>query len=234
MLRKLFIARFFFSNPLDNRPTGLYVAGMNEKSETGGEARQAKREALIERAAAIFARKGYRSCGVQELIGELGLSKGGFYWYFSSKEDLYREICRAQCRRHREIFLELLANEMLDTDMALAVTRRMLDWFLDRPDDMRLIMDFHHESHTPAIREELSRLDRDWTRILADVIEKLAAKGLICKVASSEDLARQCLVFFHGVLLLYGAQGDKSAVHEAWNLFLRRMFLSDQVRREGV
>ena len=207
---------------------------MNRKDLKKEADRQVKRDILIEKAAVIFARKGYSACGVQELIGHLGLSKGGFYWHFASKEDLYREICRFQCRRHREMFDALLANDRLDSETALATTRQMLDWFLDRPDELRLIMDFHHESHTAAIREELGRLDRDWIRILVNLIEALAAKGLVCQAGPSEALARQCLVFFHGLLLLYGAQGDKDAVHEAWDMFLRRLFLSDGIRREGA
>jgi AcrR family transcriptional regulator len=45
-------------------------------------------------AAARFAEHGYHPTSVAEIVKGLGVGKGVFYWYFSSKEELFLEILR--------------------------------------------------------------------------------------------------------------------------------------------
>jgi len=48
----------------------------------------------MEFAAARFAEKGYHPTSVAEIVSGMGVGKGVFYWYFSSKEELFCEILR--------------------------------------------------------------------------------------------------------------------------------------------
>jgi AcrR family transcriptional regulator len=45
-------------------------------------------------AAARFAENGYHPTSVAEIVQGIGVGKGVFYWYFSSKEELFLEILR--------------------------------------------------------------------------------------------------------------------------------------------
>jgi TetR/AcrR family transcriptional repressor of nem operon len=49
------------------------------------------RERIIETAARLFRERGFEGIGVADLMGEAGLTHGGFYGHFSSKEELIRE-----------------------------------------------------------------------------------------------------------------------------------------------
>ena len=51
-----------------------------------------KEKRIIEGAMKLFARKGYSSTSVQEIADEAGISKGAFYLYFKSKEELMISI----------------------------------------------------------------------------------------------------------------------------------------------
>lgn len=53
-----------------------------------------RRQQLMEFAAARFAENGYHPTSVAEVVQGLGVGKGVFYWYFSSKEELFLEILR--------------------------------------------------------------------------------------------------------------------------------------------
>ena len=44
------------------------------------------REQVIEAAARVFAEKGYEKTSIQDILNDLGLSKGGLYHHFKSKE----------------------------------------------------------------------------------------------------------------------------------------------------
>lgn len=50
------------------------------------------KEQLIECAARLFLEKGYNATGINEILCSTGLSKGSFYFYFSSKKDLAMSV----------------------------------------------------------------------------------------------------------------------------------------------
>src|SRR5918992_483558 len=54
-----------------------------------------RRDQLMTRAADLFAERGYHPTSVSDIVESLGVGKGVFYWYFSSKEELLEELLRA-------------------------------------------------------------------------------------------------------------------------------------------
>ena len=53
-----------------------------------------RRTQLMDYAARRFAENGYHPTSVAEIVQGMGVGKGVFYWYFSSKEELLSEILR--------------------------------------------------------------------------------------------------------------------------------------------
>ena len=60
--------------------------------------------ALLEAAFRVFAARGYRAVRLEEVADAAGVTKGAIYYYFASKEDLFR---RALAHRHHAIFTEI-------------------------------------------------------------------------------------------------------------------------------
>jgi len=67
------------------------------------------RERILEAAAQLFRERGFDGIGVADLMKEAGLTHGGFYGHFESKEDLMARACdkafdesRARWRRRLE------------------------------------------------------------------------------------------------------------------------------------
>ena len=52
------------------------------------------RERIVDVAARLFREKGYDGIGVADLMKNAGLTHGGFYGHFASKEDLMIEACQ--------------------------------------------------------------------------------------------------------------------------------------------
>ncbi|HEY4044176.1 MAG TPA: TetR/AcrR family transcriptional regulator [Rhodopila sp.] len=52
------------------------------------------RERIVQVAAALFRERGFDGIGVADLMKGAGLTHGGFYGHFASKEDLATEACR--------------------------------------------------------------------------------------------------------------------------------------------
>ncbi|MBS4173986.1 TetR/AcrR family transcriptional regulator [Bacillus sp. FJAT-49736] len=74
-----------------------------------------KRKELIETAIKLFADKGFQATSVQDIVSSYGISKGAFYNYFSSKEELLIDIFKH--------YHEKLNNKILEID-SLSITSR--------------------------------------------------------------------------------------------------------------
>jgi TetR/AcrR family transcriptional repressor of nem operon len=51
------------------------------------------RERIVEAAARLFRERGFEGVGVAELMKDVGLTHGGFYGHFESKDDLMAQSC---------------------------------------------------------------------------------------------------------------------------------------------
>src|SRR6266478_3735251 len=59
----------------------------------------ANRERIVDVASRLFREKGFDGIGVADLMKGAGMTHGGFYGHFESKDDLAREACgRAMAR----------------------------------------------------------------------------------------------------------------------------------------
>ena len=55
------------------------------------------RERIVERARLLFNKHGFASVSIDEIMAEVGLTRGGFYNHFSTKEELYGEAITRSC-----------------------------------------------------------------------------------------------------------------------------------------
>jgi AcrR family transcriptional regulator len=65
---------------------------------------QERKQQLLDRAAELFAVRGYADTRVADIVSAAGVAKGLFYWYFDNKEALFRELVeniRLRLRRHQ-------------------------------------------------------------------------------------------------------------------------------------
>ena len=177
------------------------------------------------KAAKLFAAKGYSNCGVEELAKQLGLSKGGFYWHFKSKEELYGRICMVMCRHHQDKFRKLLDQEVLSYENVIAVSVEILENMIKDIMQIKLIADFHSESkRLDIIRGELLKLDREWEKILVELSERLRVSVGFEHRFSAKQAARQCIVFFNGLLFHFNIYQDRESVIREWKTFLQGLF----------
>src|SRR5574337_1694674 len=57
--------------------------------------RRVTREALIRAGVELLTEKGFNSVGLEEVLRRVGVPKGSFYHYFSSKDDFGRQVLEA-------------------------------------------------------------------------------------------------------------------------------------------
>jgi len=77
------------------------------KPQIGDEA--SARERLMKAGVELFARNGYAAASVREIVTESGVTKPVLYYYFGSKEGLYKAIIEDALIKQQAVLDEVLA-----------------------------------------------------------------------------------------------------------------------------
>jgi len=87
-----------------------------------------RKRQLMDYAAKRFAENGYHPTSVAEIVQGMGVGKGVFYWYFSSKEELFLEILResqTDLRRRQQQAIADVDDPVLRIEGGIRAT---MDW----------------------------------------------------------------------------------------------------------
>jgi AcrR family transcriptional regulator len=84
---------------------------------------RAGRDEFLAAALRVFARRGYRSAGVDEIASEAGYSKGALYWHFSGKEDLLLALLEERVDAPMREMVALLESATPERDMSVEASR---------------------------------------------------------------------------------------------------------------
>jgi AcrR family transcriptional regulator len=85
------------------------------------------RDALLEAATKIFARRGFRDASMAEIAREAGFSKGGVYWHFSGKDDLFMALLEERVDLPVREMIELLESAPPEQNLAPEASSRFVD-----------------------------------------------------------------------------------------------------------
>lgn len=85
-----------------------------------------KRQGLLDAAEKLFCQQGYEKTSVQDILDATGLSKGGFYHHFASKD----EVMTALCARRAERAGAFTADALTAADTPLARINAVLYGFM--------------------------------------------------------------------------------------------------------
>ncbi len=149
------------------------------------------REHVVDTAARLFREKGYSGIGVADLMKEAGLTHGGFYGNFDSKEDLMGAACERAFAGTGERWGEMIAR---DPDTALA---GIVASYLSRK----------HVAH-PGQGCVMAALGGDMAR-LSDPLKAVTAAGLRSQIdllaplmagGSAEEQRRAAMAAYAGMV----------------------------------
>jgi AcrR family transcriptional regulator len=158
---------------------------------------------LLEAAARIFTERGYRGATVDAILEEAGLSKGAFYWHFSSKEELFHTLLQERIERPIQELVDLLHSAPADRDMAPEASRRFL-YFLERERET-VILDHEYRSQAtrdPRLRKRYAKRQAELRVALARALDARARHlGAPVFDTPSEEIATAYLALANGLAL---------------------------------
>jgi AcrR family transcriptional regulator len=113
-----------------------------------------RRKELIESAIKLFAEKGFQSTSVQDIVSSYGISKGAFYNYFSSKEELLIAIFKYYNEKLSDKIVEVDSQNLSPREMLKKQIQIQFKYFMKHRDF--IVMYFREQNQ--SINEELRRL----------------------------------------------------------------------------
>ncbi|MCK5860949.1 MAG: TetR family transcriptional regulator, partial [Candidatus Hydrogenedentes bacterium] len=72
---------------------------------------QETKEKIIQAARDIFAKKGYSGTSVDDIARVVGITKGGIYWHFDSKLDLFIQMLESGYSEFMNLLNEIIAQD---------------------------------------------------------------------------------------------------------------------------
>jgi AcrR family transcriptional regulator len=113
-----------------------------------------RRAELLDYAARRFATTGYHPTSVSDIVDGLGVGKGVFYWYFESKEELFRQILVDAHANLRRAQRQAVADEPDPVRRIEQGIRSSVDW-LDANRHLFVLLEFARsfELFAPLIRQ---------------------------------------------------------------------------------
>lgn len=179
----------------------------------------------------LFHDKGFRNTCMEDIIKETSLSKGGFYHYFSSTDEILLAIMESETYIVFELFLQDLARENRESIIA-SLAQSMIDRIYRENQSKRLfIMFFFEMVYKPDFIERYLAIEDD----TLGKIEEYGQANAQILFAIARDERMIFLSRLNTVLILFyhifpAKQMMRRQMHYIHDLFLR--ILEDIVPEE--
>ena len=143
------------------------------------------RDQMLDTAAELFIRNGYDGTTIQQVIDHLKVSKGAFYHYFSSKEDLLDAVAERLTREGLAQFRPILEDQNVPA-LERFVNYLFLSrqWRLSRMSLIGAMLEVFLQDENTIIRQKINRRN---VEAVQPLFEKLIADGIAEGVFHTPD-----------------------------------------------
>ncbi len=130
------------------------------------------RENLLDAASKGFRRKGFEGVKVAELMQEVGLTHGGFYNYFKSKDELVASACDASLKRQSDR-MKAMKGKDVSAELIAYIERYLSQASRDAPENACLFPSLAADvsRQGEAVRTVFSEGLRDYLDAMGDLTD---------------------------------------------------------------
>jgi TetR/AcrR family transcriptional repressor of nem operon len=180
----------------------------------------ATRAFLLQAAAEVFAERGYTETTMSELISRSGLTKGAFYFHFSSKEQLALAVIDEKQRQWVDSVQAAIEAEPQAIDQLRQVAYALVRLHRDDPSAFSVSRLTRDLARVPDVNDLVRSHMRAWVGMLAGMITQAQADGDLPRTVQAGDLAALLVAATDGLKDLGGLIDAPSRARRA---FERRM-----------
>jgi AcrR family transcriptional regulator len=180
----------------------------------------ATRAFLLQVAAEMFAERGYVETTMAELIARSGLTKGAFYFHFSSKDQLALAVIEEKQRQWVDSVQIAISAESRAVDQFRAIPFALVRLHRDNPSAFSVSRLTRDLAHIPDVTDTVRSHMRAWLGLLSGLIGQAQADGDLPATIDADDLAAVLVAATDGLKDLGGLIDAPSRARRS---FERRM-----------
>ena len=178
------------------------------------------RETILAAAEAIILQRGYSGTSIEDIIGDAGITKGGFFYHFDGKRDLARKLMLRYLEQDKVFFDALMARASSLTEdplqQLLIFLKLMAEAMADLPGTHPgcLVASFTYQSQ--QFDDELRALNRQgvlsWRQLFVDQFARVVEKYPPKIERSLEDLADMLTTVIEGGIVVSKVLDDRDVL----------------------
>lgn len=178
------------------------------------------REHIMATAESIILSRGYSGTSIEEIIGEAGITKGGFFYHFDGKSDLAKNLINRYLKNDTAFFVDLADRARSLTEDPLQQLLLYLKLMAEAMEDLPgthpgcLVASFAYESEQfdKNIRELMVQGAMSWREMFTELFERVVEKYPMKVEMPLEELADMLTSTIEGGILMSKVFDDQSAL----------------------
>ncbi|MBP2366519.1 TetR/AcrR family transcriptional regulator [Pseudonocardia parietis] len=182
---------------------------------------------LLDIAARIFARKGYKSTTLQDIADEFGVLKGSLYHYIRSKDDLLFEVVHSVYEEGLANLRAVAGADLDPVERLRAVVRGHVVYLIDNLVETTVLL---HEFDQLSDERRARMPIRDYQTLIADLVAEAKADGRLKPDVDPQLAALAVLGATNWVYRWYrpGARSPEEIADQYADLLVDGMLLPDR------
>lgn len=163
-----------------------------------------RKQQIIKAATAVFARKGFAQASMEDIVQESGLSKGGLYWHFKSKDDIIAAVIDQFFSAEFSGIDAILASPIPVAEKLTQLARQSMQDANNQLSQLQNIwLEFYAlAGREGAFRDRLLVYMNQYIEVLTGLIQAGVAAGEF-RAVEPEQTAIAMTAQFEGLLLLW-------------------------------
>ena len=157
------------------------------------------RQKIIDTAWELFYKNGYENTTVNDIIREVGTSKGGFYYYFKAKEDLLNSLYSVFDREYEKFYENMDQNQ--ESLVKLKQLRQYVSYFIEANVSAELLAALYQSQLAKKSQDCFLNPNRYYIKIVKEIIKEGQEKGEIRADISADELTHDVLLLERGIIM---------------------------------
>jgi TetR/AcrR family transcriptional repressor of nem operon len=163
------------------------------------------RERIVEVAAELFRKNGFYNTSLTEILKAAGLTKGGFYFHFKSKEELGDAVIDYM----KDFWVNRVLNEIAREKGALAKIERMFDIMIKTHEGnvfhgcaLLAVLTAEMMEVEQHFSDRLRRIYVDWKSSIVEILQQGKQEGLFREWVNPDSLALLIIGTMQGTTMM--------------------------------
>jgi AcrR family transcriptional regulator len=185
--------------------------------------REVREKEILDAAIRCFSKKGYHETTMDDIVAESGLTKGGIYWYFKGKREVFIVLIEEQLREEESLWEELSREYELGSELMIKAGHLYLQHHLEDEQIAPLVAEFMAESYRDEkIRRKMNEHYAEWQKIIKGAFDQAIQEGKM-KGFNSGELSLALTALLGGLINQCWVSNKKVDYIEVWSVFCQAL-----------